>query len=112
MINIFDAKKILYGTKYTNYETSYKIRLSSTFLPIFLAYGKNMEYLMIDTILTEEEAYVMAIARGKKEIESNLKEGEYIIDFKVLNVSFNENNIELEIFYNICENITDYLLLN
>lgn len=112
MINIFGAKKILYGTKYTNYETSYKIRLSTTFLPIFLAYGKNMEYLMIDTILTEEEAYEMAIVRGKKEIESNLKEGEYIIDFKVLNVSFNENNIELEIFYNICENITDYLLLN
>lgn len=112
MLNVFDDKKIIFGTKYTNYETSYKIRLSSTYLPIFIAYGKNREILTIDTILTEEEAYEMALARSKKEIESKLKDGEYIVDYKILNVYFNNNNIELEIFYNICENITDYLELS
>lgn len=112
MINVFDDKKIIFGTKYTNYETLYKIRLSSTYLPIFIAYGRNREILTIDTTLTEEEAYEMALARSKKEIESKLKDGEYIVDYKILNVYFNNNNIELEIFYNICENITDYLELS
>lgn len=109
MLNVFNKKINVIGQKYTNFERLDKISLSSTFIPIFLSYGINREVKIIDTILTEEEAYDMAIERSKKEMEAKFKEGEYIIDFKVLDMNFNENNIELNIFYSICENITEYL---
>ena len=44
-----------------------------------------------------------------KKIKSNFKDGEYIIDYKILKESVNKEYIELEMFVSVCENIGEYV---
>jgi similar to stage IV sporulation protein len=98
----------IFGKSYTNYKLVDKIKLSSTFLPIFLSVGEQQEILITDKIFTEEEALDMATKRSHKEISSKLKDKEYILDEKILKVEYKDSKISLEIFYRVCEDITDY----
>ena len=50
----------------------------------------------------------MAQKRSKTQIESKLGKDEYIIDQKIIDTTFNENKVKLQIFYNVYENIGEY----
>ncbi len=57
--------------------------------------------------VTKEEAYKEALKRSDKGIKNILKDNEYIISKKVLNISQMSSKIEIEVFYKVYENITD-----
>jgi similar to stage IV sporulation protein len=98
----------IFGKSYTNYKLVDKIKIASTFLPIYLSIGEQQEIVVVDKIFTEEEALMMATKRSHKEISSKLKDSEYIVDEKILKVEYKDSKIILEIFYSVCEDITDY----
>ncbi len=106
--NFLNSKTSIFGKTYTNYKLLDKIRISSTFLPIYLSFGKQQEIISTDNLFTEEEALEMATKRSHKEITSKLKDNEYILDEKTLKVEYKDSKIILEIFYSVCEDITDY----
>ena len=106
--NFLNKNISIFGKSYTNYKLVNKIKLSSTFLPIFLSVGEQQEILITDKIFTEEEALDMATKRSHKEISSKLKDKEYILDEKILKVEYKDSKISLEIFYSVCEDITEY----
>lgn len=106
--NFLNMKTSIFGKTYTNYKLVDKIKLSSTFLPIYLSFSEQQEIISIDNIFTEEEALEMATKRSHKEITNKLKDNEYILDEKTLKVEYKDSKIILEIFYSVCEDITDY----
>lgn len=61
--------------------------------------------------VTKDEALTEANKRSDKGIKNKLKESEYIIGKKVLNIYPKTDRIEVEIFYKVYENITDTLLI-
>lgn len=61
--------------------------------------------------VTKDEAYKEAIKRSDKGIKNRLKNKEYIISKKVLNISKMSSKIEIEVFYKVYENITDTSLI-
>ncbi len=61
--------------------------------------------------VTKDEAYIEAIKRSDKSIKNKLKDKEYIISKKVLNISPMSSKIEVEVFYKVYENITDTSLI-
>ena len=61
--------------------------------------------------VSRDEAYKEAIKRSDKSIKNKLKDKEYIISKKVLNISPMSSKIEIEVFYKVYENITDTLLI-
>lgn len=78
------------------------------FLPISLTFQDQKELTVIDEDLTPEEATEKAIEKAKNKIENKLSEKEYIIDTKKLKVEQNNSKIIVEVFFSVCENITDY----
>ncbi len=106
--NFLNIKFNIFGNKYDNSKIVDKIKLSTTFLPIYLSFSEEQEVVSTDNIYTEEEALIMATKRSREEMESKLKDGEYIIDEQKLKVEYEDNKIIVEIFYSVCENITEY----
>lgn len=78
------------------------------FLPISLIFQDQKELNIINEDLTPEEAIEKAIQKAKKEMKNKLNEKEYIIDTKKLKVEQNNSKIIVEVFFSVCENITDY----
>ncbi len=84
-----------------------KILLKNNLLPIQLVKQEQTETKVIDEKYTKEEAIKKAIDRAKAQIEGKLNDNEYIIDYKQLNVEQNDSKIVVEIFFSVCEDITD-----
>ena len=63
---------------------------------------------MVDQILTEEQAINKAIEKGIEQINMELESDEYIIKNKVLKADIKENEVSVDIFFSIYEDITDY----
>ena len=64
---------------------------------------------MINENNTEEELINKAIKYSLDKMYKNLKEGEYIKDYKILNKVKNSDSITLNIFFNVVENVTEYV---
>jgi len=94
--------------KYKTKKIQEKTLLKNNLLPIQLVKQNQTETIEIEQILTIEEAIKKAEEKALEEIKKNLKEDEYIIDYKVLNTNIKQNELELNIFFTIYENITDY----
>jgi len=82
--------------------------LSNKMLPISFVKQKQIETLEIEQILTTDEAIKKATEKAVEQIKSNLKENEFIINYKILNTNIKESELELNIFFSIYENITEY----
>ena len=83
----------------------------NSMLPIQLVKQKQAETQVIEQILTTDEAIKMALEKAIAQVESNLKEHEYIINKRIINTNIKENELELNVFFSICENITDYQII-
>ena len=60
--------------------------------------------------LDTKMAIMKAEEVAEKKIKERLKKGEYIIDKKTLNYTFDNNSILSNVFFKVYEDITDYRL--
>ena len=95
-------------SKFKNYDTIYtskKLRLfSDIYLPIEITQAVNEEYEIIEKIYTKEEAKQIAVEKAKQKIEEQIETKENILDQKI-NVVEKEQYIEVEVIYEVHENI-------
>ncbi len=77
-------------------------------LPMNVYYEKQNEVEIIEEINTIDEAIVKAINKGTEKMNERLNDDEYIITQSNLKVDIKSSKIELDVFYVVYENITDY----
>ena len=85
-----------------------KIIIKNNLLPLSFVIQNQSEQIVIEDILTKDDALVKAEQLGVRKIKNNLKDGEYIIYYKVLNSNIKDDNLELNMFFSVYEDITDY----
>lgn len=101
-INLFDFNK------YKTSNKKEKILINNNYLPIYFIKLNERETIVIEDIITSDEAIIKAKELGIKKMKDNLKENEYIIKSNVLKTSIKEDKVILKMFFSIYENITDY----
>lgn len=94
--------------KYKDKNVSSKTLLKHIFLPISLTYDNQRELIVIDEVYTIEQAIKKAEERAYSEINSKLNDNEKILSSKNLKVDVNDSKIELEMFFTVYEDITEY----
>ena len=77
-------------------------------IPIKLVKQKQTETKVTDILLTPEQAISKAKEKATNDIEKNLSKDEYIIRSKYLKSTVKESIVEVEMFFAIYEDITDY----
>ncbi|MFV0275012.1 MAG: sporulation protein YqfD [Bacilli bacterium] len=77
-------------------------------LPFSFNKDTVFEVKQINNEYNYEQGIYEAIKLATSKIEERLNEGEYIINKKVLKKRQNNSIIDIEIFFKVCENITDY----
>lgn len=103
--------EILNFNKYENKEITEKKILWHSFLPIELVYEEQRELEHIDKIYTIDEALEIAREKSIKAMESKLSDKEHIISSKDLKVNIKDSKIEVEMFFSVYEDITDYQII-
>lgn len=98
--------------KFENKEIDEHLLLKHPFLPFELVYENQREVEKIDKIYTIDEALNIAREKSIKAMESKLNDKEYIISSKDLKVEIKESKIELEMFFSVYEDITDYQVID
>ena len=96
---------------YKNKKIEEKILFKNNLIPIQFIKQKQTEVEVVDQILTVDEASNLALSKALDKIKENLKEKEYIISYKILNTNIKESELELNIFFSVCEDITDYEII-
>lgn len=113
-------KKNIYALKFLNktYEFTlkkYKFKeikekeiIRHKLLPISLVKQNQTEVKVTNQIMTYEQALEMAKKESVDKIKEGLKENEYIIRTAYLKSNANNSTIEVEMFFAVYEDITDY----
>lgn len=95
-------------SKFENYDTineSKKLMLFSNFyLPIDIYKITNIEYMVQDVTYTEEELIENTVREIEEELETSLQDKNNIVD-KQINIYKQEGYIEIEVIYEVLENI-------
>lgn len=104
----FLNKSFDFFSSFKNKKTLNKKIVENKLLPIKLVLEYQEEVKIVDQILTEEEAIDKAIEKGIEQINMELNDDEYIIKNKVLKVDIKEDEVSVDIFFAIYEDITDY----
>ncbi len=94
--------------KYKSKKIKEKNIFSSQILPLKLVNQNQKELKTKKWILTFEQALLKAKELSIKKVKKNLNEKEYIIKKKYLKSSVNNSTIDIEMFFSIYEDITDY----
>ncbi len=104
----FLNRSINFFSSFKNKKVIGKTIIENKLLPIKLIYEHQEEVKVVDQILTEEQAINKAIEKGIEQINMELEDDEHIIKNKVLKVDIKENEVSVDIFFSIYEDITDY----
>ena len=107
-IKILNKTIELTKNKFKNKKTEEKEIIKNNLIPISLTLQDQTEQEVIEQILTKEQTLEKAEQLGIEKIKSNLKENEHIINHKILNINTKENELELNMFFSIYEDITGY----
>lgn len=107
-IKIFNKTIELSFKHFEDKQIEEKEIIKNNILPISIVKQNQKEQIVIEQIFTTDEALEKAIEKSVEQMKNNLKEEEYIIDYKILNTNIKENELELNIFFSIYEDITDY----
>ena len=99
---------ILCFNKYKTYKESETLLFNNKLLPIKLYISKDSETILNEHLYSPEDAVDAAIEASNKKLGKTLKKDEKILSSKVINTREYENYINVEIFYKVYENITDY----
>lgn len=110
VINMFNRRIELFNFNKYKYKdvTSYTL-LKNNIIPISFNKEYQIEINKIDKIYTEDEAIKEAVNLARSKIESKLNDNEMIMSEKTLNVQQKDSRIEVEVFFTVYENITDYV---
>lgn len=90
-------------------KVSETILLKNSLLPIKLVYERQEELIIVDQVITEEEAIDKAILLGQEKMEKELSEGEYVVSNKVLKANIKEDKVVVNVFFVVYEDITEYV---
>ena len=82
--------------------------VSHPLIPLKLIKQKQKETTVTDQILTVEEAIEEAKEKAETDTKKNLSKDEYIIRSKYLKSTVKESIVEVEMFFAVYEDITDY----
>ncbi len=82
--------------------------LKHPLIPLKLVKQNQKETKVIDQILTPEEAIIEAQKKALGNIKQTLSKDEYIIRSKYLKTTVKESIVEVEMFFAVYEDITDY----
>ncbi len=108
-INNFEinlSKKLSKFEKYDTIETNKKLKLFSNFyLPIEIYKTTYEEYKEQEILYNMEEAKNIGIEQAKQKLEEQIEKKEAILDQKV-HTQQTQNGIEVELIYEVLENIT------
>ncbi len=105
---VFLSKRININSKYKTSNITDNIIIKNNILPIFITHSKEKETKIIDESNTTSEAIEKAKEKVIEKINSTLNKGEYIKNYKIINKNITKNYVELDIFFTVIENITDY----
>lgn len=112
--------KDIYAIKFLNHTLEFTLHKFKTkkieeedivkhsLIPIKLVKQKQKETKVTDQILTVEEAINKAKEKAENDIKKNLSKDEYIIRSKYLKSTVKESIVEVEMFFAVYEDITDY----
>ena len=103
---------ILNIKKYKNYKKQDNILYQNKIIPLKVSIQNQKETLVKENLYSVEIAETKGIEYATDKIKSKLKEGEYIIDKKVLKNEQKNSTIYMEIFFKICEDITSVKEIN
>lgn len=98
--------------KYNTKKIVDKTILRNNILPIKLVYENQLETKVIDDNLNVSDAILKAIEYSKEKIKTNLSDGEYISNFKILEQKEYDDSIYLNVFFSIVENIGEYEVID
>lgn len=108
VLNLFDKKYVIGGDK-NNYKSIFEKNLiKSNLLPLSLSFEEMEKIHIIDEVLTYDEALIKAEEKLFNEVEGKLGEKEYIIFSKKLKSKLKNSKIELEMFFAVYEDITEF----
>lgn len=95
-----------------NYTTSYlekkKVLIKDKVFPFEISMERQRKTKVTKEALTSDEAVKKALVVAENKIKSFLDNDEYIISKKTLNFTTNDSKIEVDVFFKVYENITDY----
>ena len=107
-IKIF-KKNINIGNKLSTYKKYVYNIIDSRIIPISIGTSKYQEIKEIKSIYTLNNIDEIAISTAEKELKKKLKKDEEVIDKKTLKKIKKNSKIEVEVFFKVKEDITDYL---
>ena len=96
----------LFKRNYNNYKNKELYSFKSSLFPLKLSLIEQTNVITNERILTLEEALELAKKKSRDKIKLNEKE--YIISEKQLKESIFNSKIEIEMFYSVYEDITEY----
>ena len=94
--------------RYKYKKTKDKIIYKNEYIPLAISLQNQKEIKIKSDILTFDEAKEKAQNLAIKKINNALNKGEHIISHKYLRSSVKDGVIEVEMFFAVYENITDY----
>ncbi|MEG0994842.1 MAG: sporulation protein YqfD [Bacilli bacterium] len=109
---LFNKKKAILpfiSFKRQSYQTIFKIE--NNILPFSISFDKEKEIKYSKSNFTNKELYKKAIDLADLKIKKMFSKKEKIISRKELKKEVNESKIELELFYKVYEDITNYLVI-
>ena len=95
-------------SEYEDYKTNNTVLLKNNLLPISINFQKQEEIKIKIENKTYDDAIGNTINKAKKKISKCFKEGEFIKDYKVLMKRKIDNEIEVELFLSVVEDISEY----
>ena len=98
--------------KYKTKNIKDKTILKNTILPIKLVYETQLETKVIDDNLNVSDATLKAIEYSKNKIKSNLSDGEYISNFKIIEQKEYDDSIYLNVFFSVVESVGEYEVID
>lgn len=95
-----------------NYATLYlenkKVLINSKVFPFSIRLEKQRKTKVKNQKYTKDKAILKAIELAEEKINKKLSKDEYIISKKTLNFTSDESKIKVDVFFKVCEDITDY----
>ena len=97
---------------FKNKKENVEVILKNKLIPISFNKIVETEIKKVEKKFTIDEAINEGNKKSREKIEEKLKEEEYIINEIELKVNVKNSKIELEMFYTVYEDITDYKLIS
>lgn len=110
ILNFFDKEVSLKKNYVSSYLEKKKVLIRENIFPFSIRVEKQRKTKIKKESLDTKKAIIKAEEVAESKIKAKLKEGEYIIDKKTLNFTSNGDKILVNVFFKVCENITDYRL--